>query len=391
MHRIIEWFARNGVAANLLMFLIVGMGVYSIKYRIRLQVFPDIAFDTIRIRVPYRGSTPAETEEAIVVRVEEAVQDLEGIERIISSASEGSGTVTLEIQSGYDPRDLVDDVKNRVDSISTFPDEAERPLIEVPSRSDRVINVVVAGDMSERDMRKLGEQVRDEITNLPGVTQVALKAARPYEIGIEISEQSLRQYGLTFDEITRAIRNSSLDLSAGRIRTVGGEILLRTKGQAYNKEDFERIVLLTREDGTRLTLRDVADVRDGFDENPILARFNGKRAVLVDVFRVGDQNAVELGNRIKEYINDAQTRMPEGVELGYWSDRAARVEARLETMTTSVVTFVQTTDPGKASLISACVMAPCDNSMFLTKVAYARLSDSTVSPISFGVIVMMSI
>ncbi len=337
MKAIIAWFARNGVAANLLMGLIIFAGLHSSFNLIRLQVFPDLEPDSVRISVPYRGSTPAETEEAIVIRIEEAIQDLEGIEKIVSTASEGSGTVLVEAQSGYSPRVLLNEIKNRVDSINTFPVEAERPNIEIPTRSDRVINVVVSGPLTERDLKRLGEQVRDEIANLPGVTQVGLQATRPYEIAVEVSEQTLQQFGLTFDQVTRAISTSSLDLSAGSIKTAGGDILLRTKGQAYVQDDFNKIVVLTREDGTRVTLGDIAHVNDGFDETPILARFNGKRAVMVDVHRVGDQNAIDLAEKVKAYVVEAGQRMPPGVELGFWQDRSERVYSRLKTLTDSAV------------------------------------------------------
>ena len=220
---------------------------------------------------------------------------------------------------------------------STFPREAEKPSITVPARTDRVINVVIAGDLSERDLKQLGEQVRDEITSLPDVTQVRLKASRPYEISIEVSEHVLQQYKLSIDQITQAIRRSSLDLSAGRIKTEGGDILLRTRGQAYNRDEFAKIVLLTRDDGTRLTLGDVASINDGFEETPVLARLNGKRVIMVDVFRVGDQNVLTLGKQVKEYIKEAQGRMPPGVELTFWQDRSDYVYSRLKTLTDSAM------------------------------------------------------
>jgi len=337
MNGLINWFTRNGVAANLLMATIIMAGVFSLSYKIPLEVFPDFDIDRITVSMPYRGATPSEVEEGVVIRIEEAIQDLEGIEEIISTSSEGVASVMIEVDSGYDPRELLDDVKNRIDAISTFPDETERPIVNVAQHSSRVINVVVSGNLSERELRRLGEQVRDEIANLPGITQVALKAVRPYEISIELAENTLRRYGLSFDQVTRAVRNSSVDLPAGAIKTRGGEILLRTKGQAYVQEDFEKIILLTREDGTRLTLGEIATVRDGFEETPLLARFNGKQAVLIDVMRVGDQNAITLAQTVKEYLADAQGRMPPGVELSYWQDRAKIVKGRLNTLTDSAM------------------------------------------------------
>jgi multidrug efflux pump subunit AcrB len=182
----IEYFARNRVAANLLMAAVCVVGFFSAFSKLTLEVFPSVEADVVNVRVIYRGSTPTESEEAIGVRIEEAIQDLQGIDRIFTNASEGSVTVTAEVQKGYEPRKLLDDIKNRVDSISTFPEDAERPIIEQPSRSERVLNIVLSGPLTERDLKSLGERIRDEITNLPGVTQVGLRGARPYEVAIEV-------------------------------------------------------------------------------------------------------------------------------------------------------------------------------------------------------------
>ena len=334
----IEWFTRNGVAANLLMGLIVLMGAAALHSKLVLQIFPDFAPDTISVRVPYRGSTPAETEEAIVIRLEEAIQDLPGIKQMTSSASENAGSVRIEVAKGYDPREMVDDIKNRVDSISTFPVEAERPTVELPQRTDRVIAVVVSGDLTERDLKRLGQQVRDEIANLPVVSLVGLRAVRPYEVAIEVSENDLRKYNLTFDQVVQAVRNSSIDLSAGNIRTEGGEILLRTRGQAYRQEEFESIVLITRDDGTRLTLGEIAGVNDGFDEIPFFSRFNDQPAVIVDIFRVGDQNVLDIAASVRAYLDDARLRMPAGVELAFWQDRSKEIKGRLNTLVDSAIT-----------------------------------------------------
>ncbi|MEX0325990.1 MAG: efflux RND transporter permease subunit [Puniceicoccaceae bacterium] len=333
----IDYFARNRVAANLLMAAICVIGFFSAFNRLTLEVFPSVEADVVNVRVIYRGSTPTESEEAIGVRIEEAIQDLQGIDRIFTNASEGSVTVTAEVQKGYEPRKLLDDIKNRVDSISTFPEDAERPIIEQPSRSERVLNIVLSGPLTERDLKRLGERVRDEITNLPGVTQVGLRGARPYEVAIEISENTLRAYGLTFADVANAIRRSSVDLSAGRIRTRGGDVLLRTDAEAQFQEEFEEIVVVTQADGTRLTLADIAQVNDGFDENVMYSEFNGNRAVMVDVFRVGDQSVIELAKTVKDYIERSSATLPEGVSLTVWSDWSETIEGRLNTLTTSLL------------------------------------------------------
>ncbi len=333
----IRWFARNGVAANLLMILIAALGLNAVLNRIPLEVFPEFELDIVRVTVPFRGATPAEVEEGVIVRVEEALFDLEGIKELRSESNEGYGQVSVEVDSGYDPRELLNDIKNRVDAISTFPEEIERPIISLAQRRREVISVVVSGDLSEPELRRLGERVRDDIAALPGVTQVELTGVRPYEVAIELSESTLQKHGLSFERVASAINQASLDLSAGTIKTRGGEILLRSKGQAYVQDDFEKIVVLTRSDGTRLTVGDIAEVRDGFEEEPLTATFNGRPAVVVEVYRTGDQNAIDVANAVKAYAASARRSIPPGVDLTVWRDRARIVKARLSTLSNSAV------------------------------------------------------
>jgi multidrug efflux pump subunit AcrB len=337
MHGMIAWFARNGVAANLLMVAILLAGVNTLFKRMPTEVFPEFELDMITVSVPYRGSTPAEVEESIVIKIEEAIQDIQGIKKITSTASEGAGSVTIEVDKGYDSRELLDDIKNRVDSINTFPAETEKPIINLAQPRGEVITVVLAADMHEKDLRVLGEQVRDEISNLPNITQVALQAVRPYEIAIEVSEQTLQRYGLTLEGIAQAVRSTSIDLPAGAIKTEGGEILLRTKGQAYEGSEFADIVLLTRNDGTRITLGDISNINDGFEETPLFARWNGKPCVMIAVARVGDQNAIDLANTVKDYLAERQKSLPDGVDLDYWNDRSQIVIGHLNTLLTSAL------------------------------------------------------
>ncbi len=337
MHGMIAWFARNGVAANLLMLAILLAGVNTLFKRMPTEVFPEFELDMITVSVPYRGSTPAEVEESIVIKIEEAIQDIQGIKKITSTAAEGAGSVTIEVDKGYDSRELLDDIKNRVDSINTFPAETEKPIINLAQPRGEVITVVLAADMHEKDLRVLGEQVRDEISNLPNITQVALQAVRPYEIAIEVSEQTLQRYGLTLEGIAQAVRSTSIDLPAGAIKTEGGEILLRTKGQAYEGSEFADIVLLTRNDGTRITLGDISNINDGFEETPLFARWNGKPCVMIAVARVGDQNAIDLANTVKDYLARRQQSLPDGVDLDFWNDRSEIVIGRLNTLLTSAL------------------------------------------------------
>ncbi|MEE8207280.1 MAG: efflux RND transporter permease subunit, partial [Nitrospinaceae bacterium] len=310
------------------MVVILAAGIISLS-QIKLEVFPEFSSDIITVSVPYLGAPPEEVEEGVCVRIEEAILDLEGIKKISSTASEGVGSVTVEVQPGYDTRKLLDDVKSRVDGISTFPEETEKPIIQELVVRSQVINVAISGQTDEKSLKAIAERVRDEITDLPEVSQVELSAARPYEISIEVSEDVLRRYGLTFDEVAQAVRRSSLDLPGGTVKTSSGEISLRTKGQAYKGGEFEKLILRSFEDGTRLRLGDVATVIDGFAETDQTARFNGDPAMLVQVFRVGDENALDLANAVKEYVADAGTHIPEGIHLTTWQDDSLILKDRL--------------------------------------------------------------
>ena len=297
MHSLIGWFARNGVAANLLMLAIVAWGLFTV-FRLPLEVFPSFAREAVSIRVPFRGASPGEVEEGVTIKIEEAIQDLESIKRITSSASEGLGSVTAEVRGGDDPQQVMEDIKQRVDQIGSFPSEAETPAIYVPARTRDVISVVIAGDLPERDLRSIASRVRDEIEALPDVSAVELSGSRDFELAIEVPVAALRRYDLSLETVSRAVSNSSLDLAGGAIRTTGGEVLLRTKGQAYTREDFEQIVVISRNDGTRVTLADIATISDGLDEESLDQRYNNQRSIEIDVFRNGTESAITVANQV---------------------------------------------------------------------------------------------
>ncbi len=325
----IAWFASNGVAANLLMLLILAGGLITLP-QIREEVFPEFSTDLLNVTVLYPGAAPEEVEQAVCVRIEEAIQSLTGVKRITSTASESMGIVNVELLKGTDLGEALDEIKARVDAITTFPEQVEEPVIQELIVRNQVINIAVSGRADERTLKSLAERVRDEIASLPGITQVELSAARPYEVSIEISEGALRRYQLSFDQVAQAVRRSSLDLPGGSIRTKGGEILLRAKGQAYLGREFEELVLLSRQDGTRILLGDVATVVDGFAETDQSARFDGEPAVLVQVYRVGGQRALEIAEAVHAYVASAQKRMPEGIRLTTWKDDSRVLKSRLK-------------------------------------------------------------
>jgi len=333
----IAWFAKNHVAANLLLVTLLLSGLFSLSSKIPLEVFPSFETDMISISVSLRGATPEDVEQGVTIRIEEAVQDLEGIKQIFSRSSEGSGSVTVEVETGYDPRELLADIKSRVDAINTFPGDAENPVVALAERIREVIAVTVSSDYGEKETLEFAEQVRDQILRLPNVTQVELSGVRDYEIAIEVSQDTLRQYNLSLAEISNSIANSSSDISAGNLKTEGGDVLISSKGQAYRKDEFASIVVKNQVDGTIIRLGDIATIKDDFEETPVRTRFNGKQAAFIDVYRIGPQSAITVADDVKNYIKEQQNSVPQGFELSYWDDDSEIVKSRIATLTTNAL------------------------------------------------------
>jgi multidrug efflux pump subunit AcrB len=321
------WFAANRVAANLLMLLILVGGAIT-AFTLRQEVFPEFSSELVSVSIVYPGAAPEEVEDGIVTRIEDAIQGIEGIKEVTSTAAEGLGTVLAELLEGADMQRVLSDVKTRVDGIESLPEEAEEPIVQEVVIRRQVINVAVAGRVGERTLKEIGRRVRDDLAALPGITQVELEVARPYEISIEVPERTLRQYGLTLGEVAEAVGRASLDLPGGSIETAGGEILLRTQGQAYSGRQFEELPLITRPDGSRLLVGDVATVVDGFADTDQSARFDGEPAVLVKVFRVGTQDAIEVADAVERYVEEKRPALPAGVTLTLWQDDTEILESR---------------------------------------------------------------
>ncbi|MCO4797726.1 MAG: efflux RND transporter permease subunit [Colwelliaceae bacterium] len=333
----IAWFARNHVAANLLLITILILGLFSLSVRIPLEVFPSFATDRINVNVSLRGATPEDVEKSISIRIEEAIQDLEGIKQIASRSSEGSSAVNIEVEGGYDARDVLADIKSRVDAINTFPVDAEKPVVSLATRKREVISVTVASIYGEKETREYAEKIRDDLLKIPTITQADLSGVRNYEVSIQIPQDKLQQYNLTISKVSSAISNSSADVSAGNLRTQGGDILLLSKGQAYRKDEFSQIAIKTNKDGSILRLSDIAHINDGFEETPVRTRFNSKQAAFIDIYRIGPQSAIDVADAVKNYIDGQQSNVPEGVELSYWDDDSQIVKNRIATLTTSAM------------------------------------------------------
>jgi multidrug efflux pump subunit AcrB len=328
---IIAWFAANNVAANLLMLMIISFGVVS-AVSIRKQTTPDFELNTIIVRVPYLGAAPQEVEEGVVVKIEEAIQDIDGIVEITSVSREGLGSVTAEVSSESDINEILSEVKTRVDAISTFPGLTEKPVIYKQEIPIHVVMVSIYGDLDEFTRKDLAQQIRDDLIAIPTVNQVEFLGNRDYEISVEVSEHVLRQYGLTMSEVSEAIRQSSVDMPGGTINTRGGDILLRTEGQVYTGREYANLVLRTYPDGTRLTLGDIATIKDAFAERSGFGRFNGERSATLRVLAGGEQNELATAASVKEYIVKRSTSLPEGISMEMWIDRSHYLKGRLELM-----------------------------------------------------------
>jgi len=326
---IVAWFSDNHVAANLLMFFMLAAGVFT-AMTMKVEVFPETELDLITVSTSYPGASPAEVEEGIIRQIEESVAGLAGIERIDSIAREGFGTVTIEVVKNWDLKKLLDEVKAEVNRITTLPEEAEKPIISEVTRRSRVINVAIYGDTSETTLKHLAEKIKDDITNLPNISLADIRGMRNPEIHIEISEATLRRYGVTLDQVADAIRKASLDLPAGRIKTNTGEILIRTKGQRYFAEDYRDVAVITRVDGSNVTLGQLATLSEGFEDVDMGGRFQGKPTALIVVYRVAAQNALNVAAAVKKYIEEIRPSLPEGVEIAYYRDRSEVLKSRLE-------------------------------------------------------------
>ncbi|MFO7735423.1 MAG: efflux RND transporter permease subunit, partial [bacterium] len=272
MKRAIEWMTDNHVTANLIMLLLVFGGVVSLVF-IKVEIFPDLRLESVSVTMIYPGAAPDEVEESICVKIEEAVSDIQGIEKIVSEASEGRGSVTIELEPGEDVSRRQEEIKAAVDRIVTFPENAEKPVVAQIERISPVINLGIYGDMDEKTLSELTEKMRDELINNYDISSISVTGVRDYEISVEVAEEKLREYNMTFDEISRAIKMGSIDLPGGKIRTDDGDILLRTKQEGKTARDYENIVLRTNEKVHILRIKDVAEVKDGFEESYMLTLF----------------------------------------------------------------------------------------------------------------------
>ena len=332
MKGVITWFVDNVVAANLLMFILLAGGIMSL-FTTHQEEFPNVDPDVVSVTVPYLGASPEEVERGVCIRIEEAIESIQGIDKVNTTASEGVCSVAVEVTDGFDSASVANDIKSQVDGVNTLPTETEKPVTTKFLFRGGVMQIMLTGNADERTLKLLGQQLRDDIVNLPGISQADLVYTRPFEISIEVSEATLRRHGLTLAQVADAVRRTSVDMPGGTIKTEGGDILVRTEGQAYRGIELENVVVLTRADGTRVLLRDVATITDGFEEGDLLARFNGTPAVMVKVFRVGDEDIIEMAQTLEAYLERAQAELPNGLDLVIWQEESEELRVRLDTLT----------------------------------------------------------
>jgi multidrug efflux pump subunit AcrB len=334
----IEWFARNSIAANFLLVAIILLGAYSALERVPLEVQPPMVFNRVDVGIQYRGGTPDDVERAVLIPIENALQGLTGVESIESVANSGGGRVVVNLKRGVDPREMMEEIRTRVGRITTFPQELEPPNYRIPdsARWFDVLKVAVVGDLDASELLRAANRVRDDLVEIPGISQAEVLGAAPLEISIEADPARLRDFGLSFADLGDAIRRSSLDVPAGRISTDEGVLMIRTKGQAFTRDDFAAINIRNR-NGADVLLGHVANVRDGFEEQELRIRHNGQPALLVEVLRTGDENALHIADSIASYVASARERFPEGLTLHIWDDSSVELRGRLGTLMSSLI------------------------------------------------------
>ncbi|MEJ2702341.1 MAG: efflux RND transporter permease subunit, partial [Sedimentisphaerales bacterium] len=338
----IAWMTRNRITPNLLMFVFLVGGLF-VAIHIKQEVFPEFDLDMVTIQVAYPGSSPEEVEQGIVLVIEEAIRGLDGIKEITATAAEGMGMVRAELEEGSDQQRVYQDIKQQIDRIITFPLDAERPEVSLIIIRREVLRVQLYGDTSEWVLRELAEQVRDRLLQDPQITQVDLRGARRYEVAIEIDQHVLRTYGLTLDQVAQRVRATSIEIPGGGLETQSGDILLRVNERRDWAKEFATIPLITTADGAVLYLGDIAKVKDTFEEEDRYATYNGKRAVGIEVYRVGDQTPIGVSDAVRAAMSEIERDLPPGISWVINYDRSDIYRQRLELLLTNAfygLTFV---------------------------------------------------
>lgn len=336
MEGLIRWWVRNPVAANLLMLIILTAGWLGLR-DMEKEAFPSVQPDVVRIDMIWPGASPKEVEQQVIQRAEEALKNVSNVYRVTSEARESAGSLTVETYPSVDLNTFLNDVKNAVDSITSFPRDIENPQVRRWEWRPEMIRVALVGDVGERALTRLGNQLRNDMAGLPYLSQVDVFGSRREEVTIELSERDLRNYGLSFTEVVSAIRSDSMNVSVGEIRTQTGDVQLRAENLADTQDDFEKIVIRQTADGGKILLADVATVIDGFEQNDIIATLDGKPAILLNAKSTDDMQVVKSSAAVKQWIEETRPALPSGIELILWSDQADIYSDRMELIANSSI------------------------------------------------------
>ncbi len=324
----IEWMARNSVAANLMMILLLAGGFWMAS-QVQKEVFPEFELDIVQVSVSYPGASPSEVEKGILLPVEEAVQGIQSIEEMTSTAREGSGSIQLELVPGSNRMQALQDIEQAVDRVRTFPEQAEEPEVRLVTPTRDVLELVLYGDVDIWTLRQLGEQVRNRLLAESAITQADISDVPAYMTSVEIPLETLRKYDLTLSEIANRIEQSSQDIPAGSMATDNGDVLLRLKDRKQWADAFESIVIVSAESGGSVALGDIAMVRDGFEEGGFHSRFNGQPSVEIEIFRTGDQSPLDIAESVEGVMEELEVTLPEAVQVRIDSNRAEHFEDRM--------------------------------------------------------------
>ena len=324
---IIAWFVRNPIAANLLMLLLLVGGLLTTR-DVKQEVFPEVGRNMVQVTIAYPGASPEEVEQGTVLAVEEAIRAVDGVEEIRARATEGMAVITADLLRGTNVEQALNDVKSEVDRITTFPQGAERPVVLIPSNRTQVVNLIVHGQQPLTTLKEIAEDARRALLADPGISVVEVDGVPLPEISIDVSQEALRAYDLTLQQVAAAVERASVDVPGGGIRTEAGEILIRTSERREEGRAFGDIELRRRPDGGVVTVRDVADIRDTFRETDEAAFLNGEPAVRLSVFRVGDQTPVGVAEIVKRYVQEHQEQVP-GVSFTLWDDQSDVYRSRV--------------------------------------------------------------
>ncbi len=328
-HGPISWMVHNRVTPNLLMIFLVLGGLFMTT-RIKQEVFPEFDLDMVTVSVGYSGASPEEVEQGIILAVEEAIRAIDGVKELTATAVEGNGTVAAELEEGADQQKIYQEIKQEIDRITTFPEDADEPEVSLATHLREVLAIDLYGDVSEMALRETADQVRDRLLQNPDITQVDLAGARDYEILVEVSQERLRAYGLTIAGIATAINNASTEVPGGSVDTAGGDILLRMKDRRDWAVEFARIPIVTTTDGSVVYLEDIAAVREDFEDSDKSAAYNGRRCIGIDVYRVGDQTPMGVAGAVRTAMGEIEQDLPVGISWHISNDQSEVYQQRLE-------------------------------------------------------------